>query len=85
MISVVSRRKYKRTTSSNNRMSERRAYKFRLKPTTEQAESLRLFAGARRFIYNWALERRKLTYKARGKSVSWAGALGRVEGAQSPA
>ena len=30
------------------------------------------FAGARRFIYNWALERRKLTYKTTGKSVSWA-------------
>jgi putative transposase len=53
-------------------MSERRAYKFRLKPTTEQAEALLRFAGARRFIYNWALERRKETYKATGKSVSWA-------------
>jgi putative transposase len=53
-------------------MSERRAYKFRLKPTTAQAEALLRFAGARRFIYNWALERRKQSYKATGKSVSWA-------------
>jgi putative transposase len=53
-------------------MSERRAYKFRLKPTTEQAEALMRYAGARRFIYNWALERRKQSYQATGKSVSWA-------------
>jgi putative transposase len=52
-------------------MPERRAYKFRLKPTTEQVEALMRFAGARRFIYNWALERRKQSYKATGKAVSW--------------
>jgi putative transposase len=71
MISIVSLQNYKPTTSNNKRMSERRAYKFRLKPTTAQAAVLMRFAGARRFVYNWALERRKQTYKAIGEPVSW--------------
>ena len=31
-------------------------YRFRLEPTADQEQRLRQFAGARRFIWNWALE-----------------------------
>jgi len=47
--------------------------RFRLEPTQKQAAQMRLFAGARRWVWNWALSRKKthytetkttLTYKA---------------------
>jgi putative transposase len=48
----------------------RRVYRFRLEPTTEQERHLRRFAGARRFIWNWALEQRQEHYRRTGKTLS---------------
>ena len=53
-------------------MLERKVYRFRISPTARQEAALARFAGARRFIFNWALQRRKETYAQSGKSVSWS-------------
>jgi putative transposase len=46
-----------------------RVYRFRLEPTAEQEHRLRQFAGARRFIWNWALEQRREYHRQTGKSL----------------
>jgi putative transposase len=51
---------------------EYKVYKFKLEPSAEQERALNNFAGARRFVYNWALNRRRETYKATGKAISWS-------------
>jgi putative transposase len=48
----------------------RKVYRFRMRPTKEQGHALGRMAGARRFIWNWALRRRKDYYAATGKSIS---------------
>src|SRR5437764_12877464 len=48
----------------------RRVYRFRLEPTAQQEQQLRQFAGARRFIWNWALQQRREHYQQTGKSLS---------------
>ena len=48
----------------------RKVYRFRMKPTKDQAHALNRMAGARRFVWNWALRRRKEHYAATGKSIS---------------
>ena len=53
-------------------MPERKVYRFRIDPTAEQEAALARFAGARRFVFNWALQRRKETYEQNGKSISWS-------------
>jgi putative transposase len=53
-------------------MLERKVYRFRVDPTARQEAALARFAGARRFIFNWALARRKETYEQTGKSISWS-------------
>lgn len=52
-------------------MQMRRGYKFRLKPTEEQAEKLAQFAGACRFVYNLALEQRRDWWRP-GRRISYA-------------
>jgi putative transposase len=47
----------------------RRVYRFRLEPTAEQEHRLRQFAGARRFIWNWALEQRRAYYRQTGQTL----------------
>lgn len=47
----------------------RKVYRFRMKPTTAQAHALNRMAGARRFVWNWALARRKEHYAATGKTL----------------
>lgn len=47
----------------------RKAYRFQLQPTAAQMAGLEFMAGARRFTYNWALERRKDYYQAHGKGI----------------
>src|SRR5262252_5299791 len=51
-------------------MLERKVYRFRVDPTARQAAALARFAGARSFVFNWALARRKETYEQSGKSIS---------------
>ncbi len=48
----------------------RRVYRFRLEPTPTQEEGFRRYAGARRFVWNWALAQRQAYYKATGKGLS---------------
>jgi putative transposase len=45
----------------------RRVYRYRLEPTARQEQQLRQFAGARRFIWNWALQQRREHYQQTGK------------------
>jgi putative transposase len=48
----------------------RKVYRFRMRPTKAQEAGLYRMAGARRFIYNWALSRRKSYYAEHGKGIS---------------
>jgi len=50
--------------------SHRKVYRFRMRPTRSQAQSLNRLAGARRWVWNWGLARWKETYAATGKSIS---------------
>lgn len=46
-----------------------RAYRTELKPNAEQRSKLYRFAGAVRFVYNWALAMKIEHYKATGKTL----------------
>lgn len=50
----------------------RKVYRFRMKPTKEQGYALNRMAGARRWVWNWALRRWKDHYAATGKSIPLA-------------
>src|SRR6266852_6395034 len=52
-------------------MTATRCYRFRLDPTPEPEQAFRMFAGCRRFVWNWALARQHETYKATGRSLSY--------------
>jgi putative transposase len=47
----------------------RKVFRFRMDPTPEQRESLARMAGARRFVWNWALNQRKQHYATTGKGL----------------
>jgi hypothetical protein len=47
----------------------RKAYRFRMRPTKAQEASLYRMAGARRFVYNWALDRRKEHTRRRNEAA----------------
>ena len=51
-------------------MKLRKAYRFRMRPTKTQEVGLYRMAGARRFVYNWALSWRKGYYAEHGKGIS---------------
>src|SRR6516165_3005779 len=53
-------------------MLERKVYSFRVDPTASPEAALTRFAGARSFVFNWALARRKETSEQSGKSISWS-------------
>lgn len=44
-------------------------YRFRIEPTPVQREHLERFAGARRWVWNWALATWKAYYAVQGKSI----------------
>jgi len=48
----------------------RRTYRFRLEPTASQEDGFKRFAGARRWVWNWALRQKQGHYAATGKSLS---------------
>lgn len=48
----------------------RRVYRFRLEPTPDQDEGFRRYAGARRWVWNWALQQRCEHFHATGKGLS---------------
>ena len=47
-------------------------YRYRLDPTAEQEKMLNQFAGARRFVWNWALNRKRDHFQQTGKTLSFA-------------
>ncbi|HTX51777.1 MAG TPA: RNA-guided endonuclease TnpB family protein, partial [Candidatus Baltobacteraceae bacterium] len=48
-----------------------KVYRFRLEPTVTQARGLVQQAGARRWVWNWALARRRTHYQATQTSLSF--------------
>jgi len=46
-------------------------YRYRLNLTAEQEAQFRRFAGARRFVWNWALERKREHFKQTGKTLGF--------------
>ena len=52
-------------------MIVRKAFRYRLKPTSGQRQTLSCFAGACRFVYNRGLAERKRLYEEENKSVSY--------------
>src|SRR6266851_4313932 len=53
-------------------MKQKRAYKYRAYPTTEQASILARTFGCARYVYNWALRLRTDAYYQRHKRVYYA-------------
>ena len=53
-------------------MIYRRVYRFKLEPTPTQTQKLYQQAGSRRFVYNWALARRKEHYEATKQGLRYA-------------
>jgi putative transposase len=51
-------------------MRQKRAYRYRVYPTPEQARNLAQTFGCTRFVYNWALHTRKRAYFDHGKKLS---------------
>src|SRR5262245_36890190 len=47
-------------------------YRYRLEPTAEQEAQLRRFAGARRFVWNWALNRKREQFRQTGKTLKFS-------------
>jgi putative transposase len=47
------------------------AQKLRLAPTREQEGHVLRFAGARRWVWNWALQERRHSYEEAGGPASW--------------
>ena len=47
-------------------------YRYRLEPTAAQASLLNQFAGARRFIWNWGLNRQREHFQQTGKTLSFS-------------
>lgn len=49
-----------------------RCFKYRIRPTPEQEQQLRQWAGCRRLVWNYFLARRQDTYRETGKTLSLA-------------
>jgi putative transposase len=54
------------------KVKHRKVFRFRLKPNTGQRQGLCRIAGARRFVWNWALALSTTHYRDTGKSLSQA-------------
>ncbi len=53
-------------------MTFRRVYRFKLEPSQKQTHKLYQLSGARRFVYNWALARRKEHFETTGETLRYA-------------
>jgi putative transposase len=49
--------------------AHKKAYRFRMRPTAEQAHAMNRMAGCRRYVWNWGLARHQEYYKATGKTL----------------
>jgi putative transposase len=47
----------------------RRTYRIRQRPTAAQERALAQFAGARRWVWNWALEQMRQYYQETGQTL----------------
>jgi len=54
-------------------MQRLQAFKFELRPNSQQERQMRRFAGACRFVYNKALALQKERYERGEKKLSYAG------------
>jgi len=59
-------------------MKRLQAFKFELMPDGEQERDMRRFAGARRFVYNKALDIQKANFEAGGKFISYVDMANRL-------
>jgi putative transposase len=50
-------------------VTHRKVFRFRMKPTEAQKETLARMAGARRYVWNWALNQRKTYFLVTEKSL----------------
>lgn len=55
-----------------------KCYKYRILPNAEQEARFRQFAGCRRFVWNWALNRKQAHFKATGKSIGYNALAGEL-------
>ena len=53
-------------------MKLRKVFRFRLRPNADEQQALARMAGARRFVWNWALAECQAHYRESGKSLPWA-------------
>jgi putative transposase len=51
--------------------AHKKAYRFRMRPTAEQEQFLNRMAGARRWVWNWALNRRREHYRTFKRTLSY--------------
>lgn len=52
-------------------MKQIRGFKFRFYPTSSQRLQLAQTFGCSRFVFNWALNLRSVSYKENGKSIGY--------------
>ena len=50
--------------------THRKVYRFQVNPTPAQAEQFYQMAGAKRYVFNWALARRKDHYAEHAQGLS---------------
>ena len=50
-------------------MTHRKVFRFRMKPNARSGKSLARMAGARRYVWNWALAQRNAHYRETGKGL----------------
>lgn len=50
-------------------MTHRKVFRFRTRPNAVQGEAMARMAGARRYVWNWALAQRQACYRETGKSL----------------
>lgn len=48
-----------------------KSYKYKLKPTVKQQQTLNMFFGCARYVYNWGLNRKIETYKQDKKTIGY--------------
>ncbi|MBX6316720.1 MAG: helix-turn-helix domain-containing protein [Isosphaeraceae bacterium] len=51
--------------------TQTKVYRFWIKPTADQEAALNRMAGARRWVWNWALARKREYYQATGKTLTF--------------
>ena len=58
--------------------THRKVYRYRIEPTPVQESKLYMLAGSRRFVFNWALARRREHYAETGKTLGYNAQAGEL-------